>query len=284
MRERIRNLSERSEFLLVTVICFAYVITSSIALLLLGIQRFELSTSRVLRGVAFEVLVVLVAGWVLQVRGWQFRRLAGRLSWSSALAGVPLFICYMLLYWFTVLLVVSSFPQVAKIRPIQIIHTASPLVILVFFAINSVYEEFAVTGYVVTALESNGPAFSVTVSTLIRFLYHVYQGPLASLSSLPLGVLFGIVYWRYRTLWPLVIAHTIANLLAYAVSESRATELFAGADERPYAGAALPRLVLRDSACQVGRHVEAARRSARDVGRTQGRFVYSRPKGRPLEM
>lgn len=223
MRERIKSLSDRSEFVLVTLVCFAYIITSSVAILLLRIQALELSTSRALRGTAFEVLVLLVAGWILHVRGWRFRTVAGGLSWASVLAGIPLFAAYMLLYWFTALTVASFFPDVAKIRPFQITHTASPFVIVTFFVVNSVYEEFSVTGYVITALRRDGPALSITASTLIRFLYHVYQGPLASLSILPLGVLFGVVYWRYRNAWPLVIAHTVANFLAYAASEFRAT-------------------------------------------------------------
>jgi membrane protease YdiL (CAAX protease family) len=176
-----------------------------------------------LRGTAFEILILLLAGWILYVRGWRFRTLAGGFSWSSVLAGIPLFVAYMLLYWFTALTVASFFPGVAKIRPFQITHTASPVVILTFFLVNSVFEEFSVTAYVVTALRTEGQALAITASVLIRFLYHVYQGPLASLSILPLGILFGMVYWRYRNVWPLVIAHTVANLLAYAASEFRAT-------------------------------------------------------------
>lgn len=52
------------------------------------------------------------------------------------------------------------------------------------------------------------------IATLLRFLYHLYQGPVAALSVLPLGLLFGTVFWKWRNLWPLVVAHTLANLLA----------------------------------------------------------------------
>ena len=31
----------------------------------------------------------------------------------------------------------------------------------------------------------------------------------------PLGLLFGAVFWRWRNLWPLIVAHTIANLIAF---------------------------------------------------------------------
>ena len=87
--------------------------------------------------------------------------------------------------------------------------------------VNSIFEEAAVTGYVVSALEEQGVALSITASTLIRFLYHLYQGPIASLVEMPLGLLFALVYWRSRNLCPLMRAHTIVNLLSFALSTSR---------------------------------------------------------------
>jgi uncharacterized protein len=221
MQERIRKLSDRGEFILITLICFAYFIVASVRVLLLRIGRLELSTAHVLLGIGLELLILFVAGWILQVRGWSSRRLAGPLSWSSLLAGIPLFVGYILLYWFTALTVASIFPGIAKVRAFSIVHTAPPALLLLFFALNSVFEEFAVTGYVISALGRDSAAFAVSASTLIRFLYHVYQGPLASLSILPLGVLFGVVYWRTRNLWPLVVAHTIANIVAWLVSSYR---------------------------------------------------------------
>ena len=218
VKQWIQGLSARGEFALVTAICFGHVVASSAAVLLLHVQRMEISTSRALRGTAIEIAVLLIAGWILHLRGWRFRELAGRFSWMSVLSGLPLFLAYMILYWFTALALLSFYPAAAKIVPFRFVHTASPLVVVLFFVVNSIFEEFAVTGYVIKALERNGLAFSVTASTLIRFLYHLYQGPLASVSILPLGILFGIVYWRTRNLWPLVTAHTIANLVAYAVA------------------------------------------------------------------
>ena len=66
-------------------------------------------------------------------------------------------------------------------------------------------------------MSAQGAALDITASTLLRFLYHLYQGPLASISILPLGLLFGAVFWRWRSVWPLIVAHTIANLLSFIV-------------------------------------------------------------------
>jgi membrane protease YdiL (CAAX protease family) len=52
----------------------------------------------------------------------------------------------------------------------------------------------------------------------LRFAYHLYQGPLASISILPLGFVFAAMFWRWRNIWPLVVAHTIANVVSLLVT------------------------------------------------------------------
>jgi hypothetical protein len=89
---------------------------------------------------------------------------------------------------------------------------------LAFIVVNSIFEELAVTGYIVTALSSDGPALAITASALVRFLYHLYHGPIASLAILPLGLLFAMAFWRWRNALPLISAHTIANVISLLLS------------------------------------------------------------------
>ena len=209
---KIRDLSPRAEFFLIVAICFGYFICNSAIVLLLRIHRFEMTTGRVLRGTAVELLSLALAGWILHQRGWTLRPM-GRFSFAAALAGVPLAIGYFILYFLAAFSVMSLFPGTRNLTSIAMVQRAAPAAMLVFVVVNSFFEELAVTGYVVSALSQEGMAFAVTASTLLRFLYHLYQGPVASLSILPLGMLFACVYWRWRNLWPLVVAHTIANLV-----------------------------------------------------------------------
>ena len=95
------------------------------------------------------------------------------------------------------------------------VATSAPTAMIAFIVVNSFFEETIVSGYVITALSPQGAGLAITASTLLRFLYHLYQGPLAAISILPLGLLFGAVFWRWRNLWPLIVAHTIANLIAF---------------------------------------------------------------------
>jgi uncharacterized protein len=220
VKDRLRSLSDRAEFWLIITLCFAYFVATSLAVLLLRMTRFELTTGRALRGVAVELALLAIAGWILKVRGFDFSRLTRRPTWASILGGVPLVIGYLLLYWGASIAVVLAFPAASRITPIRMIATAPFPVMAMLILVNSVFEEVAVTGYVVSKLASDGPAMAITASTLLRLLYHLYQGPVATLSIIPLGLLFAAVYWRTRTLWPLLVAHTLANFLAFWMSGS----------------------------------------------------------------
>jgi hypothetical protein len=98
MRQRIKDLSERSELSLVLTLSFTYFIASSLVALLSQIREYELSTARVLRGTAVELAVLAVVGWILHVRGWRLRRLTADFTWRACLAGIPLFVAYYVLY------------------------------------------------------------------------------------------------------------------------------------------------------------------------------------------
>ncbi|HUQ10090.1 MAG TPA: CPBP family intramembrane glutamic endopeptidase [Steroidobacteraceae bacterium] len=53
---------------------------------------------------------------------------------------------------------------------------------------------------------------AINVSTGIRLLYHLYQGPIGILSVVPLGLIFGYAYSRTRMLWPLIFAHIVLDI------------------------------------------------------------------------
>ena len=214
MRDWIRRLSPRGEFFLVTFVAFAVVVATSTYALFRGMRVYELTTRRLVAGIIIEAAILLVAGWILRVRGWNFARLGLEFTPGGAIAGLPVMIAALLLYWFTALTVASIAPVHGRIDIIEFRWLAPLPLTIAYLILNSVYEELLVTGYVVTALEGDGVAYAITASTLLRFVYHLYQGPVAALSILPMGLLFATVYRRGRSLWPLIVGHTLLNLLA----------------------------------------------------------------------
>ena len=218
MRDWILRRSPRGEFLLVTFVAFALFIVSSAVAVLRHDGRFEMTTAHLASGIVYEMTFLGIACWILHLRGWNLARLGLEFSPGAALAGLPLMLAYLLLYWFTLLTIASFVPNAHLSDALQVRWLAPLPLTVTFLILNSVYEELLVTGYVITALEHEGAAVAITVSTLLRFSYHLYQGPVAALTILPMGLLFGTVYWRSRSLWPLMVAHTLVNLFSVLAS------------------------------------------------------------------
>jgi uncharacterized protein len=216
VREWIRNASDRTEFVLVTAVCFSYFCVTSFYTLLARTRVIDLTTGRVLRGLAVELLLLGFLAAVLHVRGrWDLNRLGLRFSWKGAAAGVPLFILYLLLYWVSATVVIMIWPAARGTWMFRFTTSAPLALMIALLIVNSLFEEIAVTAYVVNALSGRGAALAITVSALIRFAYHLYQGPVAAISVLPLGFVFAGLFWRWRNIWPQIVAHTIANVVAF---------------------------------------------------------------------
>lgn len=221
LRDLIRRLSDRSELLLVTALSFTIFTISSAWVLLSGLRQVDLSTARVLRGIVIELLILLLVAAILRARGWTLDRLGLRFSWKATLAGVPFFILYLLLYWITATVVLLLWPAARELWVFRYSVSAPFWLLLVMLVVNAFFEEVVVTGYVVTALSRQGAALAITASALLRFAYHLYQGPLASISVIPVGLAFAAMFWRGRNLWPLIVAHAIASVVAFALNPER---------------------------------------------------------------
>ena len=90
--------------------------------------------------------------------------------------------------------------------------------LLLMVAANSVAEEIAIWGFIFTRLaklSSNAP-LAILISAGCFAVYHLYKGPAAAVSILSIGLLHGVLFWRMRRLWPLVVSHTAWNLIVYA--------------------------------------------------------------------
>jgi membrane protease YdiL (CAAX protease family) len=91
-----------------------------------------------------------------------------------------------------------------------------PVLVLAAFA-NGFAEEVVVVGYLITRLRQLGLTRSraVLVSSLLRGVYHLYQGFGAGLGNVAMGLVFGSAWCRTGRLWPLVIAHGLIDTVAF---------------------------------------------------------------------
>lgn len=106
----------------------------------------------------------------------------------------------------------------ADVEPAELYDTwwRIPVLLLVAFA-NGWAEEVIVVGFLITRLRQLrvNPLAAVIASSLLRGVYHLYQGFGAGLGNLAMGLVFGYVWLRTGRLWPLIIAHALIDAVAF---------------------------------------------------------------------
>ena len=90
------------------------------------------------------------------------------------------------------------------------------LLILLVSVANGFAEELIVRAYFIPRFERlfSSTPLAILLSTAIFASYHTYQGTGGVISITALGLVYGLIFSRYRRLWPLAIAHALADLLA----------------------------------------------------------------------
>jgi membrane protease YdiL (CAAX protease family) len=75
-------------------------------------------------------------------------------------------------------------------------------------------EEIIVLGYLVTRLQQLrwSPVAAVVGAAVLRGSYHLYQGWGGFAGNLLMGLLFGLLFLRWRRTWPFVVAHFLLDV------------------------------------------------------------------------
>jgi membrane protease YdiL (CAAX protease family) len=222
LHERIRRLPSGVEFLVVISFAFGLPIFSSILSLGSGGRAASggalvYDNPALLNILVFELLQSAFLIWFLKVRGWTLEKIGLSITWRGAGAGWLLLVGTYLMAMGTQYLAQLVLPgpmQAAVLRyPVPGPNLSMQLVFLVS-TVNGFFEELFVAGYIITALrQTRGMWTAINVSTVVRVLYHLYQGPLGVLIIVPMGLLYGYVYARTRQLWPLMFAHVLIDLI-----------------------------------------------------------------------
>jgi membrane protease YdiL (CAAX protease family) len=218
MKAFIRNLSAPAEFFLMVAVCFWWSVIGSarqvVAHLTHTVRSESITNSVVLRVVLLHLIVLVFAFWIGRIRGWSLA-FGSRPSWKQTGAGMLLFIGAVLAILCSVILTNIIAPGARSpaqgVQGVAVSGLTAPFIVL-FSVVNPVYEEVLGTGYFIHALQRFGMLPAVFASAIFRAFLHSYQGLDAWLIVLPLGLVFGFFYWRWRQLWPLIVAHVIFDL------------------------------------------------------------------------
>ncbi len=82
---------------------------------------------------------------------------------------------------------------------------------------NGLLEEVLVTGYLLTRLRKLGvhPVAAVAISATLRGSYHLYQGFGGFAGNAAMGIIFAVLFLRWRRATPMIIAHTLIDAVAF---------------------------------------------------------------------
>ncbi|HEX7705938.1 MAG TPA: CPBP family intramembrane glutamic endopeptidase [Thermoanaerobaculia bacterium] len=204
------RLSPRAELILINLICFGPLAWISISRMLSRETVLLYDARRLYTIAGIELVAGAIAILILRARGWKRSDFGLRISMPLTIGGMVLFIGLNI----AIATFYEAFRAISGIDPAS---ATTPLIrttwlsFLLLLLVDPFFEEFFIVAYNIKATEANGAAFAITLSAVIRLICHLYQGPIAALTILPLGIVFAAVYWKWRRLWPLIVAHAVAG-------------------------------------------------------------------------
>ncbi len=224
LHERIRRLPPGVEFLIVLVWAFGMPIFSSIvAILGAGAESAVAFNDEALLSILiFEIVQTAFLVWFLRIRGWTLEKLGLRITARGTVWGLGLLVVtYVVTIGAQALaqivlpidhaLALEQYPTAARGLSMQLVFLTS--------TVNGIFEEVFVAGYIITVLkERRGEWIAINVSTVVRMLYHLYQGPIGIITIVPMGLLYGYTYVRTRQLWPLIVAHVLVDIIGLSIA------------------------------------------------------------------
>ncbi len=159
----------------------------------------------------FQIMALAALIWIGNIRDWSFSTFGIKISWKGTGGGILLAgVSYAVLHSLWTLCAAIFHSE----HPIIMTGVAIPVIISITI-INSVFEEVVEAGYFIHTFSRFGMWPAILASASLRMLYHVPLGIDGLLGIFATGLIFAFVYWRWRQLWPLVLAHSLINLHSY---------------------------------------------------------------------
>lgn len=218
MDKHYRTAATRVDLVLVTAICFGLFIISSLDGVMRGFPTYQITDQRLASLVFIELAAAAVAVSYLRIRHYDMRSLFPSPTLQGVLVGVGLY----LLAWGVGVpleaLLNQHMPTASGTS--GTLHTAgvSTAMILLVSVVNGLYEEMFLLGFLQRALKATEGHFAVGTVLLLRISYHLYQGADGVVFVTVFGIVAGYYYLKTGKLWPVVVAHVTADVVALAAN------------------------------------------------------------------
>jgi membrane protease YdiL (CAAX protease family) len=170
-------------------------------------------------GIVVQVLVLgLPIAAFLRRRGWRWSDMSQPIVLQDVLRGAGLWLYIALIYYGLRLALWLIWPRAStEAFTFEVSGAFSWTPMLAAAILDPIAEELLWLGYIVNALRHRGIWFAAAVSIGLRTMVHAYQGPVALIGILPIGVLFTRYYLRTRRLGPVIAAHVLQDVLAFVI-------------------------------------------------------------------
>lgn len=210
----LQRLSPSAELILVNLICFGPFAVRSVIGAIEQKDTIVFDDRAALFLLAIELVCGTLAILLLRARGWTLEKLGWRPTLRQTIGGMVLLMGSTIVIGGIYEMVRAS----TNIDPGAVTASSTKLtwpVLIALTLINPIYDEVFAAAYNVTATQGNGAAFAIAFSAVVRLVCHLEHGPIASVTILPMAIIFAAVYWRWRLVWPLVVAHGVMDFVGY---------------------------------------------------------------------
>jgi uncharacterized protein len=209
-----RTATTPSEALLIVAICFGWAILGSLRAVWSGDLGADFSDAGFIGLIVTEILCAALALFVLQQRAYHIAALYP----VPTLGGLGVALLLYLASTLTGALLQAPFAADQGAQPLaQSVADAafSTPVLVTLGIVNGMYEEVFLLGFLQRGLRAWGRGIAIGLPLLLRVSYHLYQGTLGALSILGFGLVLGLYYARSERLFPVVLAHALADIAPF---------------------------------------------------------------------
>ena len=215
MKQFTAALSPRAEIAIVLA-CALGIPLAYTVLLAAGVVEHEIITdARLLRVLAFEIVVLGVLGALLWSRGGTLPQLGLNTPvFQDVIDGAGLLVVAYVIPAGILGLLPLEMKQAAT-NALSFAPLSLPIV-LATSLVNPLFEEVFVVGYVFAILGPSNRVLAINLSVALRLASHLSQGPAAVIFILPMAVVFAWWYSTRPSLWPLLSAHVALEFLGLA--------------------------------------------------------------------
>lgn len=224
IRRFINGMSDHEEVILVLVVIFGkYIYTSHqnfISNYIIGSNNepiiYTYSNAIFINILFYQVLFMILIFSFLKMRDWNVFDLFKGWSFRQVISGIIVFLIYYGIFYLWYILSnkinIIGHEDLPKLEVLE--STSFTLSLITMAIVNVLYEEIFLLGYLGSRLKKIGLTGFFIISLLIRISYHTYQGSAGMLMIAIFGGICTIFYIKYEKIMPILIAHSLLNILA----------------------------------------------------------------------